>query len=301
MRGIDVSRWNSWPFNSVTEKAYKESDFVIVKATQGESGYSYESYFKKAIDRVLKDGKLGGAYHYAAGRDPEKEAEYFVSVIKPYLGKIVPALDWESGSNKSWRSKTWCKLFCDRFHKLTGIYPLLYTGVTGCKDNEALAGKCPLWFAGYPTNAASWTVPNFPGRYNLGKFKKYTIWQFTSGGHVDRNTTALTKAEWMKLAGAKTQASAPAAKKSVTEIAKEVIAGKWGNGEDRKKKLKAAGYDYDKVQAKVNELSGKKSAAEIAKEVIAGKWGNGAERKRKLTQAGYNPAEIQKIVNKLSK
>lgn len=44
------------------------------------------------------------------------------------------------------------------------------------------------------------------------------------------------------------------AKKSVTAIAKEVIDGKWGNGETRKKKLKAAGYDYAAVQKKVNEL-----------------------------------------------
>lgn len=43
-------------------------------------------------------------------------------------------------------------------------------------------------------------------------------------------------------------------KKTVTEIAKEVIDGKWGNGETRKKKLKAAGYDYKAVQKKVNEL-----------------------------------------------
>ena len=43
-------------------------------------------------------------------------------------------------------------------------------------------------------------------------------------------------------------------KKSVEAVAKEVIAGKWGNGEDRKKRLQAAGYDYPAVQAKVNEL-----------------------------------------------
>lgn len=43
-------------------------------------------------------------------------------------------------------------------------------------------------------------------------------------------------------------------KKSVTEIAKEVIAGKWGNGATRKKRLTAAGYDYAAVQAKVNAL-----------------------------------------------
>ncbi len=43
-------------------------------------------------------------------------------------------------------------------------------------------------------------------------------------------------------------------KKSVTELAKEVIAGKWGNGADRKTRLTQAGYDYNAVQAKVNEL-----------------------------------------------
>lgn len=42
--------------------------------------------------------------------------------------------------------------------------------------------------------------------------------------------------------------------KSIKAIAKEVIAGKWGNGDDRKKRLQAAGYDYAAVQKKVNEL-----------------------------------------------
>lgn len=43
-------------------------------------------------------------------------------------------------------------------------------------------------------------------------------------------------------------------KKSNTEIAKEVIAGKWGNGADRKKRLKAAGYDYQAIQNIVNKM-----------------------------------------------
>lgn len=42
--------------------------------------------------------------------------------------------------------------------------------------------------------------------------------------------------------------------KTIEAIAKEVIAGKWGNGDDRKKRLQAAGYDYTAVQKKVNEL-----------------------------------------------
>lgn len=44
--------------------------------------------------------------------------------------------------------------------------------------------------------------------------------------------------------------------KSIDEIAKEVIRGDWGNGEDRRRSLEAAGYNYSEVQAKVNELLG---------------------------------------------
>lgn len=49
-------------------------------------------------------------------------------------------------------------------------------------------------------------------------------------------------------------ASASTPSKSIEEIAREVIAGQWGNGDDRKAKLAAAGYNYDEVQKKVNEL-----------------------------------------------
>lgn len=95
-------------------------------------------------------------------------------------------------------------------------------------------------------------------------------------------------------------------KKSVEEIAKEVLAGKWGNGDNRKKALQAAGYDYSAVQAKVNALasgntatSAKKSVEEIAKEVIAGKWGNGDARKRAIQNAGYDYNAVQAKVNQL--
>ncbi len=51
-----------------------------------------------------------------------------------------------------------------------------------------------------------------------------------------------------------TAVSTAATLKSITEIAKEVIAGLWGNGTDRKTALEAAGYDYSAVQAIVNTL-----------------------------------------------
>ena len=88
--------------------------------------------------------------------------------------------------------------------------------------------------------------------------------------------------------------------KSTDELAKEVINGKYGNGQDRKNAL---GSRYSEVQRRVNELlsnkSTKKSNEEIAKEVIQGKWGNGTDRKNRLTKAGYNYSEVQKIVNRM--
>ena len=42
--------------------------------------------------------------------------------------------------------------------------------------------------------------------------------------------------------------------KSIDEIAKEVMQGKWGNNPERKNRLVAAGYDYDVIQKRVNEL-----------------------------------------------
>ena len=56
-------------------------------------------------------------------------------------------------------------------------------------------------------------------------------------------------------------APAPKPSKSVDDLAREVIRGDWGNGQERKNRLTAAGYDYSTVQARVNEmLSGNKPA-----------------------------------------
>ena len=91
-------------------------------------------------------------------------------------------------------------------------------------------------------------------------------------------------------------------KKSVSEIAKEVIDGKWGNGDERKKKLTQAGYNYNAVQTEVNKLvssAKKKSLTEIAQEVIAGKWGNNPQREKKLKAAGYNYEAVQAEVNRI--
>lgn len=58
----------------------------------------------------------------------------------------------------------------------------------------------------------------------------------------------------IKIPGTDSGAEAP--KKSIEDLAREVIRGDWGNGAEREKRLTAAGYDYDAVQTRVNTLMG---------------------------------------------
>ncbi|WP_026645545.1 N-acetylmuramoyl-L-alanine amidase [Bifidobacterium sp. AGR2158] len=115
--------------------------------------------------------------------------------------------------------------------------------------------------------------------------------------------------EWYdKMTGSKPSATAkPAAKpsapakKSVETVAREVIAGQWGNGDDRMNRLRAAGYDAQAVQNRVNALLGVSTPSAnvdlnaLADAVIRGDYGNGAERQRRL---GANYAAVQAIVNR---
>lgn len=68
----------------------------------------------------------------------------------------------------------------------------------------------------------------------------------------------------------KTNSVTPSHKKSVAEVAQEVIDGKWGTGSDRRARLERAGYDYDAVQGKVNDILSKKSSKTITYTVKKG-------------------------------
>lgn len=109
-----------------------------------------------------------------------------------------------------------------------------------------------------------------------------------------------------KKAGGGSSAPAPS-RPSISTIADQVIAGSWGNGDQRRSRLQAAGYDYNTVQAEVNKKLGmggsapsRKSDDQVANEIIAGTggWGNNPQRRQKLESAGYNYNTIQAIVNR---
>ena len=133
-------------------------------------------------------------------------------------------------------------------------------------------------------------------------FDKKIVITYFKGNHPDTSYKRTTWTYWFKMPYLTYDAVSEAPKKTNEEIANEVINGAWGNGQERKDRLTAAGYDYSAIQEIVNQklagTSAKKSNEEIAEEVIAGKWGNGSERKKKLTEAGYDYSAVQSIVNK---
>ncbi len=306
MNGIDISAWQGDGNIDLSKVPF---DFCIVKATEG-TDYK-NRYFTSHCDKLLNKKKLLGAYHYANGGDVQKEADYFLTYAKKYIGKAVLVLDWEAKNNPMFGVKDleWCLQWCDYVQKKTGIKPIIYIQKSAM-DAVKKAGYS-LWVAQYPDyNETGYQEhPWNEGAYNC-LIRQYTSVGKLSGynGNLDLNKAYISAASWNKQAGkVKTTSASTTAKKSINTLAREVLAGKWGNGTDRKARLTKAGYDYNKVQAAVNKLvkasqmSADNVVNAVAHEVIAGKWGNGQERVDRLKAAGYNPTMIQNKVNEILK
>lgn len=124
------------------------------------------------------------------------------------------------------------------------------------------------WNVTYLTDVWYDLKPRWIAQYNdeCTYTGEYGMWQYTSKGAVDGIVGNVDMnyayVDYPAMTGKQT--AKPVAKKTVAEIAEEVIDGKWGNGTERKQKLAAAGYDPEAVQKKVNELSLGKPVAKPA-------------------------------------
>ena len=265
MNGIDISNWQ----RDINLSAVK-ADFVIVKATEG-IGYvdkSCDMLFQKALSL----GKKLGFYHFArptANNDPIREADFFYENCKGYFGKAIPILDWEA-ENK--QNVAYAKAWLDRVYQRSGVKPVIYMSesVANAYNWSSVANAdYGLWVAKYRDNNQdyNYNMANAGSRPKVKWWKFYCMWQWTStgrlngySGNLDCNVFYGDGTTWDKYAGKSGTASKPApapapapARKSNEVIAQEVINGAWGNGEDRKKRLTDAGYNYTVVQAIVNK------------------------------------------------
>ena len=305
LNGIDISNWQRG-----IDLSKVPCDFVIAKATEG-IGY-VDKRCDGYIQQAIKLGKPFGFYHFARPtNDPIREAEFFYNNCRGYFGKGIPILDWESGNTSN---VTWAKRWLDRVYQRSGVKPVIYMSesVVNSYDWSRVANAdYGLWVAKYRDNNPdyNYNMANAGSRPRVKWWQFYCMWQWTSSGRLngyngdlDCNIFYGDGSTWDAYAGKSTSTVKPQTnptRKTIDQLADEVIEGQWGNGADRKKRLTDAGYNYDAVQNAVNAKLSKKSNDEIAREVIAGKWGNGDDRKQRLTSAGYNYTVIQAIVNKL--
>lgn len=302
MKFIDISGWQA---GIDVAKVVKNGGLgaVVVKATEGVNyvDRSCDKFVQQCIDNDIPFG----FYHFARNNNASTEAEYFNMNTAGYDGYGIPILDWEDGQSVEWVNE-----FVERYHQLTGAWPWIYANPWRFRQGE-VNGNCGRWVAGYPSNGITdinyGQSNSLPSSYNVGLV---CAWQFSSSvriqgydGNLDGDVFYGDKEAWAKYALGSASSDdvedpSDGSEKSIDQLADEVISGAWGNDDDRKKRLVEAGYDYDAVQAKVNEkLSSKKSVSEIVDEVIDGKWGNGEDRVKNLNAAGYDSDEVQKKVN----
>ena len=117
-------------------------------------------------------------------------------------------------------------------------------------NKEELKRRYTCWIASYKKG-----VDCYKGEYD--------IWQNSSkakisgiAGNVDTN---YMYRDLIAQIGNK-NVTQPQPTKSINEIVSEVLAGKWGNGEDRKNRLRQAGYNYETIQSAVNNALKPKQA-----------------------------------------
>lgn len=311
--GIDVSSWQKgYPYAGATKEGVK---FAILRA-----GFSRtkDNQFETHYANAKAQGWGVGAYWYTYATTVEgaqAEARAFLKAVAGKQFEYPLYLDIEDASVSRNTSKATRDAIVRAFGSIiesAGYYFGIYSNkywYSSLLSGSELNKKYDWWIAQWSTGEPSGV------NYGLWQFGGETNYQRSNkiaGVTTDQNWAVKDYPTIIKNAGlngfaksGNTPAPAPTpAKKSVDDIAREVVAGQWGNGNDRKNRITNAGYDYNAVQAKVNEILGinqapaKKSNDEIASEIIAGKWGNGNERKARVIAAGYDYNAIQDLVNK---
>lgn len=248
MKGIDVSSYQGTiDWTKVKNEGYK---FAIIRLGIGDNIESQDdTQLKNNINGCEKNGIPYGFYlvsyaeRFEGNESVQSEIEHTKRLIqgtKPFAIFYDMEIDATSSLGKGTLTNFAIK-YCDYFKNLgyqVGVYANK-NWFTNYLDYNLLKSKgYKIWLAHYGVNQ--------PGL-------DCDIWQYTDKGVVSgitANTVDLnTMYNDFTQSGQQTT-------KSITEIAQEVISGKWGNGNDRKTRLTNAAYNYNEVQSKVNELLG---------------------------------------------
>lgn len=296
--GIDISRWQKG-FN--LQNAINEGfNIVILKAGGADAGRykdgSFDTFYAQAKSLNMPIGSyyFGQAFSVA---DAQAEANHFISLLQ---GKDIKNVYYDVEAkmlNQGYTHLTEIILAFVNTMTSAGYNCGVYTSEShfNNKFNDSVI-NCPHWVARY-----SKTAPK------LKSGKTVDIWQY--GGSVNyirsakiAGTTVDQDYFYTEFTNEPIIGINEIYKKSVSQLAEEVLKGVYGNGEDRKLNL---GARYKEVQAEVDRLlkerqkeqsTKAKTIDQLAIEVLAGVYGNGITRRLKL---GSLYAQVQKRVDEL--
>jgi len=265
-KGLDISSYQKGiNFDEIKAKV----DFLILRAgftgwggdgTNKNKDNCFEDFYNKAKSR----GIPVGAYWYSCANTYEKgksEAEYvYNNCLKGKQFEYPICMDVEEDRHQQIGKEKIAnaiKGFCE-FLESKGYYVSIYANSNYFNNyiDTAELSMYDKWLAVWNSNK-----PSF-------KYGDFGLWQNSSNGiiggmRVDTDYAYKDYPSIIKNAGLNgyakgtSETTAPeTSKKSNEEITNEVIAGNWGNGEDRKNALTNAGYDYSTIQSIVNSKLG---------------------------------------------
>lgn len=164
-------------------------DFVLVKATEGIDYTNPE--FNEHAKQTLSAGKKLGVYHFIRNdSDIKQQADYFLTVVKSYIGKAMLVLDFENTTGSTIQSQAGvglAKQWLDYVYQQTGVRSVLYTGIS-CENSldwsSVVKANYGLWIAQYNNYDA---VIGYQPRDLYGSLKHWktaVMFQYTSTGQL---------------------------------------------------------------------------------------------------------------------
>ena len=250
---IDISQWQGRITDAQWSDIKAKTDGVIIRfgyRGYGNGALKLDDEFTHNLAAVKRFNIPYGFYFFSQAVNAA-EAQTEVNMIAQYAdikaAELGVWIDSETSNNGKGRADvispaartTACKAFINAVNAMGG-HGGLYCGYYWLRDNliQSEFTQTPFWLACYMDK------PLYNGD-NL------YMWQFTSlnAFNISGFGNALDCNYMYKGFGA-----AQFTKKTVEELAQEVLQGKWGNGMERVNRLTAAGYDYNAVQKRVNEL-----------------------------------------------
>ena len=261
-RGIDISHWQG-AIDWAKVKA-ASIQFAIIKSGGSDAGFYTDPRWEENYKGAKANGIAVGAYYFVGPgcisvADGQADAERFLAQLKGKQFEYPVYIDVEATPASKKAGATEAVIaFCRAMEAggyYAGIYSSTYSGFRDRLDDSKLT-PFTHWVAQYASKCT------YGGSYG--------IWQYSSSGQVNgisgrvdmdvsyQDFPSIIKAGGFNGYAKKAAAPKPVAPvqphKTVEKIAREVLTGKWGNGDDRRRRLASAGYDAAAVQAKVNEL-----------------------------------------------